>query len=700
MSPLRFMLFLGIVLVSTEFVRAGADDSVLIGVGERWKYWLATAEPPDDWRELGFDDSEWLEGDSGFGLSTWGENTLFNTFGRGSGAVFFRREFVLDDPTRVATLTLRCDWQGGYVAYLNGDEIARRQLPGPSGSPVPFDTLSALRYAGAAEEMGVGDPAIRLRRGTNVLAFQGHPAFGSPLDVVLVPELLANFTRGPYLQSLLSDRVTVLWRTPLDLPGAVEYGEAADFSDSRRVESAGPSAAQEVTLTGLQPGRRYHYRAWAGTSPSSPASFRTLPATGTLDFVLFGDSGSGHAAQFSVARVLSRRSPDLVIHLGDVVYPYFTTGLTDTRCLSVYRRLLRTTAFYATWGNHDLYGGIEPFIAAFRQPTNTTPAADHLTEGTRPEFYYSFDAGDAHFAVLFWPYSSQYYMRENCPQLQWLEADLAASTQPWKFLCLHHPVNTSGGHRADDYNYNRIPDRLEVAARLMPVAARHGVQMIFSGHDHNYERFHPLTQTHTVVTGGGGIILYGQVETDANSAFFEPRWHFSEVQIRADQLRLVATDGSGAAFDALEFRRTPAASPDPDGDGLGPLAEAALGTRPDRPDTDGDGVSDGWEYLNGWDPTVSDRQADGTHLTAFLATPLPRPAAQIQSRMTPNNELELRWLGAVGQRVILETATAPDAGWEKVPEAGGTLREDRQSLVLPHLEGTRFFRIRLEAEPP
>lgn len=699
MSPPWFIrLLLGMVLVTAEPDRAGAEDTVLIGVGERWKYWLATAEPPAAWREPGFNDSAWPEGESGFGLSTWGENTLFDTFERGSGAVFFRREFVLDDPAHVATLTLRCDWQGGYVAYLNGEEIARRQLPGPAGSPVSFDTLSAPRYAGAAEDILVSDPPRRLRAGTNVLAFQCHPAFGSPLDVVLVPELLANFTRGPYLQSLLSDRVTVLWRTPFDLPGAVEYGEAADFSDSLRIESAGPAAAQEVTLTGLQPGRRYHYRVWAGTSPSPPASFRTLPSAGPLDVILFGDSGSGHAAQFSVARVLSRRSPDLAIHLGDVVYPYFTAGLTDTRCLSVYRDLLRTTAFYAAWGNHDLYGGIEPFIEAFRQPTNSTPAADHLGEGTRPEFYYSFDAGDAHFAVLFWPYSSQYYMRENCPQLQWLEADLAASNKPWKFLCLHHPVNTSGGHRFDDLNYNRIPDRLEVAARLLPMAARHGVQMIFSGHDHNYERFHPEAQTHTVVTGGGGIILYGRAETDANSAFFEPRWHFSEVQIREDQLRLVATDRNGAAFDALEFRRTPATSPDPDGDGLGPLAEARAGTRPDRPDTDGDGLSDSWEYLNGLDPTVSDRQTDGTHLTAFLAQPLPRPPAQLRSRMTPEGELELRWLGAVGKRVILETAPTPDAGWEQILGVGGSLEEDPQSLVLPDLEGPRFFRIRLEAE--
>jgi len=690
-------LVLAILLTS---LRVEGDAVALVGVGERWHYWYAVSAPPRDWAELEFDDSEWLAGDSGFGLTRWGENTMLEGLQRGSGAVYFRKEFTVADPSTVTTLTLRCDWQGGFVAFLNGQEVMRRNLAGPPGSAVPFDAAASPRYAGAAEDILLAGSGVGLNPGRNVLAIQVHPVEGSPLDVALVPELLANFTRGPFLQSVLSDRVTVLWRTPVPLLGKVELSLDPELAEARQIAAPALGTTQEITITGLEPGRRYYYRAWAGLNPSPIASFRTLPASGALDFVMFGDSGAGSAAQFAVAQVLTRRAPDLVVHLGDIVYPHFTFGQTDTRCLSVYRQLLRTTPFFFTWGNHDLYGGTEPFTTAFRQPTNDTPWLTHQAERTRPEFYYSFDAGDAHFAVLFWPYSSQYYMRENCPQLQWLEADLAASTKPWKFLCLHHPVNTSGGHRNDDYNFNGIPDRNEVAAQLMPVAARHGVQVIFSGHDHNFERFHPVNQTHTVVTGGGGIILYGMVERDANSASFHSRWHYSEVQLRGDQLRLVATDRQGVAFDALEFRRTPKLSDDPDGDGLGPAAELAAGTRPDSPDSDGDGRNDGWEFVAGLDPKTSDATESGTHLTALLSRPLPRPLTQLTSWTTAEGQLELRWLGVVGQRVLLESAVGLAAEWEPMPGFSGgiPLATDRQQLVVPTPATTRFFRLRLVPE--
>ncbi|HRI15025.1 MAG TPA: metallophosphoesterase [Verrucomicrobiota bacterium] len=680
---------------------AQADDVALVGIGETWKYWRSTSEPPVAWNQPIFDDAAWQSGDSGFGVSSWGENTLFDGLERGSGTVYFRKAFTVHDPGAVDTLTLRCDWEGGFVAFLNGTEIARRNLAGWPGTPVPFTAEASPHSAGVAEDILLINPSELVHAGTNVLAIQAAPAHGFATDVVLVPELLANFTRGPYLQSVLSDRATVLWRTPIAQSGRVEFGTDPDLADAQSQEALlTPVLTREVTLTGLQPGTRYYYRVRLAHARSPIFSFRTLPASGDLDFLVLGDSGAGSAAQFAIARHLSVRSPDLIVQLGDIVYPYFSFGRTDTRCLSVYRSLLRTTPFYFAWGNHDLYGGTEPYRTAFRVPTNDTPQLAHVSEGTLPEFYYSFDAGDAHFAVLFWPYSSQYYMRENCPQLQWLEADLAASSKPWKFLCLHHPVNTSGGHRNDDLNFNRIPDRNEVAARLMPLARKYGVQMIFSGHDHNFERFHPIHRTHTVVSGGGGIILYGLLERDTNSAAFFVRWHFTSVQLRGDTLRLVATDAQGVAFDALEFRRTREDSADPDGDGLGPAAEAAAGSRPDSPDTDGDGRNDGWEWVRGYAPTISDATEDSSHLTAFLHAPLPRPPAEIFPRQRLEGSLELRWLGLVNHRAILESAASADAEWEPIPSflAGGPLRTDRQSFVIPPYELARFFRRRFVPE--
>lgn len=691
------LVLLGLLLLTLP---GRADDVAWIGVGATWRYWPATSEPPATWTLPEFDDTGWRTGDSGFGLSRWGENTLFDPFTGASRTVYFRRSFTVSNPGDTEHLILRCDWQGGFVAYLNGREVARRQIAGPPGTPVRFDTSAGLRLAGAAEDILLTGPDAILKPGTNVLAIQAHPVAGGSYELVLVPELLSNFTRGPYLQRVLTHEATVLWRTPVPRTGQATLSLRPDLADATVVRMEDLESQREVRFSQLTPGTRYYYQVWVGSKPSPVFSFRTLPASGDLDFVVFGDSGAGSAAQFQVARQLDQRRPDLMVHLGDIVYPHFSFGQTDTRCLSVYRDLFRTTPSFFAWGNHDLYVGPDPLLAAFRGPTNSTPAEQHTAEKTWPESYFSFDAGDAHFAVLFWPYSYQYYMREGCPQLQWLEADLAATTKPWKFLFLHHPVNTSGGHRNDDYNWNGIPDRNEVAARLMPVAARHGVQIIFSGHDHNFERFHPTQGTHLIVSGGGGIILYGLVEKDPNSAFFTPRWHFTEVQLRGDRLRLTATDHEGTVFDALEFQRTPPASADPDGDGLGPEAERLAGTRPDSPDTDGDGRNDGWEIVRGKDPLRPDREDSATSLREVLSTPLAAPGPTLFNLPAPDGMLDLRWLGRVGQRSILEWAVSPEAVWQSLPadSAGGTLDRDPQRHRIAPTEAARFYRVRWVAE--
>lgn len=700
MSCPPIVVLLGLCLVA---FRASGDAVALIGVGDPWRFQAASESVGTAWRQTSFDDAGWRVGDSGFGLSTWGENTLFRGMLRGPGALQFRRTFVVEDPASVRSLTFRCDWQGGFIAWLNGEEICRRNLPGVPGDVLPLEMPASYRRAGAAEEFVIPDPRSRLQSGTNLLAIQCHPYAVGWYDVVLVPELLANFNRGPYLQHVLADRATVLWSTPEALPGVVEYGEGPEMTE-RAVPVGGPSTALEAVLRGLKPGTRYQYRVRSGLGDAnriSPTySFRTLPASGDLDFAVWGDSGAGTAGQFGVARRIAEEAPDLVLHLGDIVYPEFTAGLTDTRLLSVYRPILRSTPSFFAWGNHDLYAGTAAYLAAFRPPTNSTPPEEHLAERTLPEFYYSFDAGDAHFAVLYWPYSSQYAMRPDCPQLRWLEQDLAASDKPWKFLTLHHPVNTSGGHRFDDYNRNGILDRVEVAERLLPVAKRHGVQMIFSGHDHNYERFHPAGSTHLIVSGGGGIILYGMTELDPGSACFEPRWHHVSVRLRGDRLRLVAVDWEGRAFDALEFSRKSGPVEDEDGDGLGREAEEALGTHAERSDSDGDGLPDGWEFLRGTPPTERDATEPERRLAEFLGTPVERPLPELSAVREVSGAVQLRWLNFGSHGTELEESPSMQGPWHPVIHADGDrIRHGRQQAELVTPEDRRYFRLR-QVPPP
>jgi 3',5'-cyclic AMP phosphodiesterase CpdA len=84
-------------------------------------------------------------------------------------------------------------------------------------------------------------------------------------------------------------------------------------------------------------------------------------------------------------------------------------------------------------------------------------------------------------------------------QTRWLRRRLDAATAPWKVVLLHHPAYTCGAYRSHP----------EVVRRWVPLFERHGVDLVLSGHDHNYQRFAPRRGVTYVVHGGGGARLYG-----------------------------------------------------------------------------------------------------------------------------------------------------------------------------------------------
>jgi hypothetical protein len=243
------------------------------------------------------------------------------------------------------------------------------------------------------------------------------------------------------------------------------------------------------------------------------------------------------------------------------VYPKFSDRLADQRFFSIYREQMAATPFFVVAGNHDTtYGWPWEFVDAFVCPTNDTDAATLAGESTWPEAYYSFDCGDAHFIGLYVPiYYPGLELRPDKAQWRWLEADLAASDKPWKFIFLHQPVMSSGPHGHADYNANGVADPDELAAVLLPLARQHGVQMIFSGHDHIYERFRPVQGVTCVVTGGGGGSLYALTGRRPASAQFHLRWQGVVVDVSGDALHLRALDREGVVFDEMHLRRAPPA---------------------------------------------------------------------------------------------------------------------------------------------
>ncbi len=530
---------------------AGAEPG-LVRVGEVWSYWPQADESlaaSAGWRFSSYDDSRWPRGISGFGYANYETATLLPQMGSAdAGCALFRKVFAVADPGAIRWLVLRADYQGGFVAWINGVEAARRGVAGAPGEPVPVDEIGAPRTTGMAEDLDVSAYRGALVRGDNVLAVQAHRSSGH--SFALIPELLANITRGPTIRQSPLGRARIEWRTPVPTDTRIEWGGTEALG--RQIQRDEKVTEHAVDLDGLEPGSRGFYRvggsdgqdiAWSPVFP-----FRAWPTNGLVRFLVLGDSGSGQLPQHQVARVMETLEPDFVIHTGDIIYPQLTAGRVDLKCLSVYASQMAVLPFFFALGNHDRYANITDFFAAFHPPANGMSNAN----------FFSFDCGEAHFVVLDTDMVSGPGIGEESAQLEWLEADLARASRPWKLLIFHNVIRSSGPHRYDDYNGNGLADWIDIQSTVGEVAARHGVQVILTGHDHCYERMGPVDGVHVIVTGGGGGTLYSRTGfSDPTLAQYHRQYHCVEVAVDRDRLDLRALDNAGEVFDAMTLQRIP-----------------------------------------------------------------------------------------------------------------------------------------------
>jgi hypothetical protein len=168
---------------------AGSRD-LLVRAGDAWDYWKGTRAPPPAWREVGFSPGpDWLRGATGIGYGDEDDATLLDDMQDGYPSIFCRRELTVGGG--VSRLALRMDYDDGFVAYLNGAEVARSEsMGGAPGVAVAWDTLAASREAGDLEEYAL-DPGI-LVAGENVLAIEVHNSSLGSSDLSFIPELVAS----------------------------------------------------------------------------------------------------------------------------------------------------------------------------------------------------------------------------------------------------------------------------------------------------------------------------------------------------------------------------------------------------------------------------------------------------------------------------------------------------------------------------
>jgi Calcineurin-like phosphoesterase len=247
---------------------------------------------------------------------------------------------------------------------------------------------------------------------------------------------------------------------------------------------------------------------------------------GSLTFGVIGDNGTGDTAQYETGRQLfaayQRHAFPLVIMVGDNIYGSERPQDFLKKFETPYRALLDAgVKFYASLGNHDSRE------QRFYKPYNM--------EG---KLYYSLKAPEQD--VRFFALDSTYLDK---PQIEWLEKELSGSKERWKIPFFHHPPYSSGGRHGSD---------LRLRAAVEPLFIQHGVTVVFTGHDHFYERTRPQQGITYFVTGSSGKLARGDLrdKSPLMASGFDTDRAFMVVNIDGDRLTFQAISRTGRVVDS------------------------------------------------------------------------------------------------------------------------------------------------------
>lgn len=236
--------------------------------------------------------------------------------------------------------------------------------------------------------------------------------------------------------------------------------------------------------------------------------------------LVYGDSRTNHFVHQDVVDLMVQSEPVAVFHTGDLV----EDGLDPEQWeifFHITEALMRTVEFYPALGNHEKNSPI--FFEKFDLPNN--------------ERWYCVDLDPIHFVVL----DSNADTEPTSNQYLWLVDDLGNLPDHTKFVIVlfHHPPYSSGRHGGDEKG---------LINTWVPVFESRGVDLVFNGHDHNYERS-LVNSVYYIVSGGGGAPLYGKENFNPYSQVFIKSYHFCRLSLEGDRLDVEVISRDGETID-------------------------------------------------------------------------------------------------------------------------------------------------------
>lgn len=420
------------------------------------------------------------------------------------------------------------------------------------------------------------------------------------------------------------DTLVVAWQTE-DIPARFEvsygpakaYGQTATVAVCKRITGGvGKGAATDVQLaqsagdvwhrrlsysallTGLKAGETCHYRVSGnGRIIAEGYAPARKPRGQKVRFAAFGDNSTGDLSDRTIAYLAYQARPDFVMNVGDNVYDrgldseyaryFFASYNADIPDSRLGAPLLRSVRYYTILGNHDVHNSNGAhfndardslgYYTSMHLPLNGPEAVTDPTPllGDVPDVIaqfrqaaggqyprmanYSYDYGDAHFLCL----DSNLYVDPTDPSLiAWIEKDLAATDALWKFAALHHsPFNVGRSHYREQHM--RV---------LSPLFEKHGVDLVFAGHEHTYQRTRPLRFCPTDIAKAS---VTNSSDRRVPGVFTVDRAFDGEKNTRADGIIYLTTGAGGKDLHDIEFSGDPDELVYPDDNNVAYVAQFA-----------------------------------------------------------------------------------------------------------------------------
>jgi predicted MPP superfamily phosphohydrolase len=261
------------------------------------------------------------------------------------------------------------------------------------------------------------------------------------------------------------------------------------------------------------------------TGPLAGQDLRLPMKDGSVKFAVIGDTGTGGPDQVAVSKeIVAYRSKfgfDFVIMMGDNLYGGQGPKDFARKFEQPYKALLDVgVKFYAALGNHD-----DPNQRMYKQ------------FNMNGERYYTFKPSLTA-NVRFFALDSNYM---DPMQLTWFEKELAASGSDWKIAFFHHPPYASGMHGSDEI----------LKKQLEPLFVKYGVNVVFTGHEHFYERIRPQKGVQYFVEGSSAKLRRGDINTTGLTAFgYDQGYTFMLIEVAGDELYFQTITSRGQTIDS------------------------------------------------------------------------------------------------------------------------------------------------------